>query len=140
MKTSFDPSVALLKYHPGFDAGVLDYYSKNAGVKGLIIEGTGLGHVSSRTVSKLREIVERGVFVGMTSQTIWGHVDLDVYETGRDLLSAGVTPLGNMLGETALAKLSWSLGNFEKARIRDIMLSNIVGEFTDRISLMKSET
>jgi glutamyl-tRNA(Gln) amidotransferase subunit D len=118
---------------------VLDYYTKNAGVKGLIIEGTGLGHVSSKTVSKLREIVGRGVFVGMTSQTIWGHVDLDVYETGRDLLSAGVTPLGNMLGETALAKLSWSLGNFEKARIRDIMLSNIVGEFTDRISLMKSE-
>ena len=135
VKTNFDSAVALLKFHPGFDVGVLDYYV-TAGVKGLVIEGTGLGHVSETLVSKLGEIVSNGVFVGMTSQCIWGHVDLNVYETGRDLLSAGVvTPLGNMIAETAFAKLSWSLGNFERSKVQEVMLTNIVEEFTERIPL-----
>ena len=45
----------------------------------------------------------------MTSQCIWGRVDMNVYDTGRDLLDAGVIPLEDMLSETALVKLMWSL-------------------------------
>ena len=139
LKTNFDSAVALLKFYPGFDLGAIDYYTKTARLKGLVIEGTGLGHVSSNIISKLADAVKNGVFVGMTSQCIWGHVDLDVYETGRDLQAAGVVPLGNMFGETAYAKLSWTLGNFERSRVNEIMLTNFVGEFTERIPLANSD-
>ena len=44
-------------------------------MRGIIIEGTGLGHVSDLVVSKISRLVKRGIFVGMTSQCIWGRVD-----------------------------------------------------------------
>ena len=126
-----------MKFHPGFDSGVLDYLVESKKVKGIIFEGTGLGHVSSATVSKLASLVKRGIFVGMTSQCIRGGVNLYVYETGRDLIAGGVVPLDNMIAETAFAKLCWVLGNF--GSVKDIMLKNLVGEFNPRILLNQKE-
>ena len=77
---------------------------KERKVKGIIIEGSGLGYVSSATVAKISEFTKNGVFIGIASQCIWGTVDLNVYETGRDMINAGATPLENMIAETALAK------------------------------------
>jgi len=132
-KTKFEEKVSLVKFHPGFDLSILDYLKSDRKVKGIIIEGSGLGHVSSAAVARISELTKNGVFVGITSQCIWGHVDLNVYETGRDMINAGATPLENMIAETAFAKLSWALGNFDN--IREIMLTNVVGEFTPRIPL-----
>lgn len=135
LKTKFETKVALVKFYPGFDPSVLDYLSNGKKMRGFIVEGTGLGHVSSQTVKKFEELVTKGIFVGMTSQCIRGHVDLNVYETGIDLLRAGVVPLGNTISETALAKLSWVLGNFPTSNPRDLMMRNLVGEMTERILL-----
>ncbi len=136
-KTHFEESVALVKFHPGFDPSVLSYLVTEKSVKGIIIEGTGLGHVSDDTVAVISELVKRGIFFGITSQCIWGHVDLNVYATGMDLIAAGVTPLENMFAETAFAKLSWVMGNFNDTR--KVMLTNLVSEFNLRIPLSKPE-
>jgi glutamyl-tRNA(Gln) amidotransferase subunit D len=133
LKTKFEENVALIKFYPGFDHSVLDYLMNERKLKGLIIEGTGLGHVSSTSIAKISKLTSNGVFVGIASQCIWGHVDLNVYETGRDMINAGATPLENMIAETALAKLSWTLANFKN--VKEIMLSDLVGEFTPRIPL-----
>lgn len=135
LKTRFDPHVSLIKFYPGFDTGLLDFLVNDRRVKGVIIEGTGLGHVSSKTVEKISELVQKGIFFGITSQCIRGHVDLNVYETGIDLINAGATPLGNMLSETAFVKLSWVLGNFPPNRTISFMTENLIGEMTDRIRL-----
>jgi glutamyl-tRNA(Gln) amidotransferase subunit D len=134
-KTNFESKVSLIKFHPGLDPSIFDYLSYEKGVKGLILEGTGLGHVSSQCVGKLKELVSKGIFVGMTSQCVWGHVDLNVYSTGIDLIRAGVVPLGNMLSETAFVKLSWVLGNFPDQDPSTLMTQNLVGEMTERILL-----
>ena len=69
----------------------------------------------------------------MTSQCIWGRVDLNVYDTGRDLLAAGVVPLEDMLAETALVKLMWSLANSgSKEEVVKTMTANLAGETTER--------
>ncbi|MGI0091803.1 MAG: Glu-tRNA(Gln) amidotransferase subunit GatD [Nitrososphaerales archaeon] len=133
LKTKFDENVALVKFHPGFDHKILEYLSNERKVKGIIIEGSGLGHVNSAAVTSIAEITKKGIFVGITSQCIWGHVDLNVYDSGRDLISAGGVPLENMIPETAFAKLSWALANFDNAG--EIMLTNLVGESTPRIPL-----
>lgn len=133
LKTKFESSVSLVKFYPGFDTSVLLYLADNRGMRGLIIEGTGLGHVSDATVAVISTLVKRGIFVGITSQCIWGHVDLNVYDTGRDLIEAGAIPLENMFAETAFAKLSWVMGNF--ADTKDKMLENFVGEYSLRIPL-----
>ena len=69
----------------------------------------------------------------ITSQCIEGRVDLNVYDTGRDLLQAGVQPLEDMLPETALVKAMWALGNYSSiAKVKELMATDISGETTTR--------
>ena len=131
-KPDFDDRVALLKFHPGFDPGIIDWYVTR-GYRGLVLEGTGLGHVSASCFPSLARAVEKGMFVGMTSQCLWGRVDMNVYSTGIDLQKIGVHPLEDILPETALVKLMWVLGQTDDpARITEMMRSNLVGEISSR--------
>jgi len=128
-KTMFSDEVALVKSYPGMRAESVEALK----VRGLILEGTGLGHVPSCIIPSLKRMVKEGVFVGMTSQCIWGRVSMTVYETGRELLNAGVVPLEDMLAETALAKLSWVLANSSSPEeVKQLMRMNISREFSDR--------
>jgi len=131
-KPDFDDRAALLKFHPAMNAGIIDWHVDN-GYRGLILEGTGLGHVSTTCLPSIARAVEKGVFVGMTSQCLWGRVDMNVYSTGIDLQKIGVHPLEDMLPETALAKLMWVLGQTEdSAKVSEIMRANVAGEISPR--------
>jgi glutamyl-tRNA(Gln) amidotransferase subunit D len=135
VKPKFDSNVALLKFYPGFDPRLIDH-SVQLGNKIIILEGTGLGHVSKKCIPSLKNALARDVIVFMTSQCIWGRTNLDVYETGRDLLSIGVIPLHNMLTETATVKAMWALANFKDSqKIKEIMAENIANEITPRITI-----
>jgi glutamyl-tRNA(Gln) amidotransferase subunit D len=136
LKPNFNPKVALLKFHPKFNSGIIDYLvEKN--YKGIILEGTGLGHLGSSCHASINNATRKAL-VAMTSQCIWGRVRMTVYDTGRDLLSMGVLPLEDMLPETALVKMMWVLGNvkdLEKAK--ELMVTNIANEINPRSSLEK---
>jgi glutamyl-tRNA(Gln) amidotransferase subunit D len=108
--SKFDERVFLLKYHPGFNPKLIEYVTNN-GYKIIVIEGTGLGHLNRNCLFSLKNAIESGVLVFMTSQCIWGRTSLTVYDTGRDLIKIGVIPLSNMLSETAVVKAMWLLGN-----------------------------
>jgi len=55
---------------------------------------------------------------------------MTVYESGRDLLELGITPLENMTPETSLVKAMWALGNSKDAdEMKSLMLENIASEF-----------
>jgi glutamyl-tRNA(Gln) amidotransferase subunit D len=131
-RPAFDPNVALVKFYPSMPTSPLEGLL-SSGSKGLVIEGTGLGHVNSKNITVLKRFVEKGGIVCMASQCIWGRVDMNVYETGRDLLQAGVVPLQDMLAETALVKLMWALGNTASGKDAErLMCKNLVGEITER--------
>ena len=70
----------------------------------------------------------------MTLQTLWGYVQMNVYETGREILELGVVPLANMLPEVAYVKLAWVLGQYpdDPDTVRELMTTSIAGEVTDR--------
>lgn len=128
----FDSRAALLKFYPSMAPGILSALSKG-GTRGVVVEGTGLGHVSAPMVRELGRFVESGGVACMTSQCINGRVNLNVYDTGRDLLRAGVVPLQDMLAETALVKLMWALGNSRRAEEAGrLMAENLAGEMTAR--------
>ncbi len=128
-----DEKVALVKIHPGFDKALLGYYIDN--YNGLVIEGTGLGHVPTYLLPELRRGCSE-IPIVMTTQTLYGRVDMKVYSTGRELLSMGVVPGGYMLPEVALVKLMYALGH---ARDIDgaskIMLTDIAGELAETSSV-----
>ncbi|MFQ6068377.1 MAG: Glu-tRNA(Gln) amidotransferase GatDE subunit D, partial [Candidatus Bathyarchaeia archaeon] len=103
------------------------------GFKGIVLEGTGLGHVGSHCFTPIKKAVAKNIIVAMTSQCIWGRVNMNVYDTGRDLLEIGVIPLGDMLPETALVKMMWVLGQTKDAEeAKKLLTKNIANEISDR--------
>ncbi len=129
---TFDEQVTMLYYYPHMKPDVIDSLV-DAGYRGIVIVGTGLGHVNRELYPALERATKKGVALFMTLQTIWGYVHMFVYETGRDLLALGVTPLGNMLPEVAWVKLGWTLGQTEDLEeIRRIMTTPIQDDITQR--------
>ena len=121
-----DSSVELVKFTPGMDPAAWDYLDDKAGV---IIEGTGLGHVHTDLIPRIEELVDNGAVVAMTSQCLEGRVCDRVYDTGRDLLDAGVIEAGDTLPGTAKIKLMWALANLESPR--EGMTRSLAGEITE---------
>jgi glutamyl-tRNA(Gln) amidotransferase subunit D len=132
LKPNFEEKVALVKFHPSLNPEVIDWYVEK-GYRGIVLEGTGLGHVGGYLFSAIRSATEKNVLVAMTSQCIWGRLGMTVYDHGRDLLAMGVIPLEDMLAETALVKLMWSFGqsrNPEEAK--KLLTTNIAFEISPR--------
>jgi glutamyl-tRNA(Gln) amidotransferase subunit D len=132
MMPNFEERVALIKSFPGMDPSVIEFYTGKS-YRGLVLEGTGLGHVSKQCSSALKKAVQQGLVVGMTSQCVWGRINMNVYSTGRDLQALGILPLGDMLPETALVKMMWVLAQTKDAEEAKKMLkTNIAGELLPR--------
>jgi glutamyl-tRNA(Gln) amidotransferase subunit D len=132
VKPNFSEKVALVKFYPGLDPSIIDFYV-NQGVKGILLEGSGLGHVSKYCFDAIKNAVAKGVVVALASQCIWGRVNMNVYDTGRDLLSFGVVPLDDMFPETGLVKLMWVLGQTSDAEeAKKLLKTNLAGEFSPR--------
>ncbi len=132
LKPDFDEKAALVKFYPGLNPQIIDWYV-NKGYRGIILEGTGLGHVGNRCFPLLRNALEKGMIVAMTSQCIWGRLGMNVYDTGRDLLTIGVLPLEDMLPETALVKLMWVFGQTtDNEEAKTLLTRNINHEISSR--------
>ncbi|WP_256296583.1 Glu-tRNA(Gln) amidotransferase subunit GatD [Haloarchaeobius salinus] len=119
--------VELVKFTPGMDPA---FFEACEGKSGLVIEGTGLGHVHSDRIEQLESLVDDGTTVVMTSQCIEGRVCDRVYDTGRDLLDAGVVEGEDMLPGTAKVKLMWALANADD--VAKTMRTPLAGEITEQ--------
>ena len=92
-----------------------------------------MGHVSKFCFDSIKNAVAKDVVVALASQCIWGRVNMNVYDTGRDLLSFGVVPTEDMFPETALVKLMWVLGQTDDTQEAiKLFKTNIAGEFSPR--------
>ena len=131
VEPAMEDGVLLLQYYPGMDPEAFRPLIMSS--KGVVFAGSGLGHVNSSFVPMLREACAKGIVVAMTSQCLNGRVNMNVYDTGRDLLAAGVVPLLDMLPETAYIKLRWALANTSSPEeARKVMVTPLAGEMGDR--------
>lgn len=130
-KTEMETNVSLLQYFPGMSPSLFkNVLHESAGV---VIAGTGLGHVSSDFAKEIRSAIDGGTFVVMTSQCLNGRTNLNVYDSGRDLISAGVIPGEDMLPETAYVKLMWVLAQTQdQEKVSELMKTNLRGEISSR--------
>ena len=129
INTAIEPKCALIKFTTGASPETLLFASAN--YKGIVLEGTGLGHVSTEWIPYIQRATEAGIPVVMTSQCIHGRVCNRVYDTGRDILKAGAIEGEDMLPEVALVKLMWALGQTsDPDEVRKIMTTDIAGEIT----------
>ncbi len=130
MRDKMDEKVSLLYYYPGLTAE--QFERAIDGMNGIIIMGTGLGHVSTELFESIERAIKDGVVVGMTSQCLHGTVDPYVYSTGRELKRLGVVYLGDMLPEVAYTKLMWLLGNYSREEAEKLLPVNLRGEVSER--------
>jgi glutamyl-tRNA(Gln) amidotransferase subunit D len=132
LKPKFEEKVALVKTNPGVEASLIDYLVE-AGYRGIMIEGTGLGHAPNRLHSSIRKAIDAGLVVAMSSQCLFGRVNMNVYRSGVELLDIGVVPCEDMLPETALVKMMWVLANTtNQETAKELLVTPLVGEIDTR--------
>ena len=137
LDVNYSDKVALIKFYPGQDASILDFYALK--YKGVVIEVGGLGHLpvseaEHNWIPKLKKHIKNGFVVCGAAQTINGRLDPYVYSNGRELIDAGVIFLEDMLAECALVKLGFVLGHYGwKKEVRKKMLENFAGELNERL-------
>jgi len=136
-----EDKVGLLKITTNMFPEQFEFYSKNK-FKGIVIEGTGLGHapgfvsdknneVHKKLWKALAELAKNSVVV-MTTQTLYGRVHMHVYDKGVELQKLGIIPGKDMLPETAFIKLAWLLGNYKPEEARELVGKNLRGEISER--------
>ncbi len=132
INTAFEERVSIVYYYPNMKPDIIESLIDND-YRGIIIAGTGLGHVNKPLYPSLKRAFDKGIHVYMTVQTLWGYVQMYVYDTGRDMMELGVIPGANLLPEVGYMKLCWALGQSnDPEEVRRIMLTPIAGEITER--------
>jgi glutamyl-tRNA(Gln) amidotransferase subunit D len=132
VRSKFDDQAVLLKTFPGMRDDLIQSVIDH-GYKGIVLEGSGLGHTPTVILQALKSAIDAGMVVAMTSQCIWGRVNMNVYRTGVELTEIGVVPCEDMLPETALVKLMWLLANSKDSEeVRRDLPVSLVGEIDTR--------
>ena len=137
--TAFEEKVALLKFYPGASPEILQALIDKK-YKGVVIEGTGLGHVATSEsrmnwLPAIKRAVQQGIAVAISAQTLFGRLQPQVYSGGRELTAAGVIHTEDMLPEVAYIKLGWILGHTQnKEEVKHLMQTNIAGEINRKLS------
>lgn len=121
--------VAMIQSYPGLwpdhiESVVLD---------GVVLVGTGLGHVAKRTFPAIEKLHKEGKHVFMASQCLHGRVNMNVYSTGRDLQRLGVIPCEDMLPEVAYVKAMWVLAHAKSPEeVIRLFTTPLAGEMDSR--------
>ena len=127
IKAGFDDNIGMVWSHPGLS--VQDWENIVNGKNGVVIAGTGLGHINSELLDVIGKTT-KNIPVTMSSQCLSGSTNLNVYRNGRKLLENGVVETYDMLPETALVKMMW-LSKHHPDKINEMMGKNLVGEISN---------
>ena len=127
IQAGFDDNIGLVWSHPGLK--VEDWENMVSGKNGIVIAGTGLGHINSDLLGTIQN-TSKDIPVAMSSQCLAGSTNLNVYRNGRKLLESGVVETYDMLPETALVKMMW-LSKHHHDNVKEMMGQNLVGEISN---------
>lgn len=128
--------IGIVTSHPNMHPEEFEVFSK--GFNGLIIEGTGLGHLPISKIDEFTAVhleIKRSIEtlckkipVVMTVQTIYGRVNMNVYSPGRELIDAGVIGTQSSLSpETAFIKLAWIVS--QRLDAKEYFMQDLRGEY-----------
>lgn len=131
--TDIECNVSILKLFPGISENVVHNTVNIPGLKALILETFGSGNAPTDPwlLHCLKQAIDQGLIIFNVTQCQSGSVEMEKYETGRQLEKIGVLSGGDITTESALTKLMYLLGSgLPRPRILELLQTAIRGEMS----------
>lgn len=128
-----DANVVVLTLFPGIQESIVDSVLHAPNLKAVILKTFGSGNAPQKEwlIRQLKEATERGIVIVNITQCQHGAVEMKRYETGLQLLQAGVISGYDSTPECAVTKLMFLLGHgLSQTEIRYCMNVSLAGEIT----------
>ena len=126
-------NVIIFTLFPGIQEKIVSNLFQSSVIKAVVMKTFGSGNAPQKKwlIELLKEAAKRNVIVVNISQCPIGSVEMERYETGRQLLSAGVISGYDITPESAITKLMFLLAQeLPVDEIRKRMNADIAGEIT----------
>lgn len=128
-----DTSVGVLKLFPGISKDLIRAILKLSKLKAIVLESFGAGNAPTEGwfINEIKDYCNKGGIILNVSQCFTGSIKSELYETGQQLVNAGVINGKDITTESALTKLMYLLGNYDNNNDIKKMLKNpIIGEIS----------
>lgn len=132
--THCDDAVIAITLFPGLRSDVVEQVFRMPGLKGIVLRTFGSGNAPRRDwlVRAIEHATREGKIIVNITQCQRGAVEMGLYETGHQLLQAGVVSGKDMTVESAVTKLMTLFGRgLSTDEVRTLMSQSIAGELTD---------
>ncbi|MBU3856918.1 MAG: type I asparaginase [Candidatus Phocaeicola excrementipullorum] len=129
----FDTNVIILTLFPGIQENIVSTVLNLPGLKAVVLKTYGSGNAPQKEwfIRLLADATRRGIVIVNISQCQTGMVEMARYETGLQLIDAGVISGYDSTVESVLTKLMFLLGhNLSPKEIRSELSHPLAGEFT----------
>lgn len=128
-----EPGVIVLSLFPGLQETIIDRVLHLKEIRGIVLRTFGSGNAPrNENIMKLfKNATSRGVVIVNISQCIAGTVVMDRYDTGFQLMDAGIISGHDSTVEAAVTKMMYLLARYDNPElVRKWMNIPIAGEFT----------